>query len=108
MICEKCGYEVGPEQLKCPHCGADNPFAIKHEENMREYGKKYDATEKEVKGFGKSVEGLGKRAAILAVLLVGSIAMIIAAAIISEGPDEEAAVMALQQLIETDFKEFAS
>ena len=25
----------------------------------------------------------------------------------AEGPDEEAAVMALQQLVETDFKEFA-
>ena len=26
----------------------------------------------------------------------------------AEGPDEEAAVLALQQLIETDFKEFAN
>ena len=34
MICEKCKHEIGPEELKCPYCGADNPFALQHVQNM--------------------------------------------------------------------------
>ncbi len=91
MTCEKCGHEVGPEQLKCPWCGADNPFAVQHEENMRGYEQKYQATENEVKGFTRSVEGLGRKAAILILLLVGSIVMFVVGSMNYADPDEDAA-----------------
>ncbi len=89
MICEKCKHEVGPEQLKCPYCGADNPFAIQHEENMRRFENEYAKTEKEVSRFGKAVEGLGKKAAILVVLLIGIIVMSLVASANYADPDEE-------------------
>ena len=78
MLCEKCGREIGPEELKCPYCGADNPFAVQHQKNMEGFQKDYAATEKEVAGFAGSVEGLGKKAAILVALLVGIIIMLVA------------------------------
>ena len=92
MICKKCRHEMGPEELKCPNCGADNPFALKHEQNMQGFKKKYAATEKEVKGFGKAVEGLGKKAAILIVLLIGIAIMLVIESLNYADPDEEEAV----------------
>ena len=92
MICEKCKYEFGPEELRCPRCGAVNPFAVQHEQNMQQFEQSYAATEKEVSGFAKAVEGLGKKAAILIVLLVG---IIVTTAIYSynySDHDEEKAV----------------
>ena len=91
MRCDKCRHEIGPEQKRCPNCGAVNKFALQHKKNMRKFEENYASTEKEVKEYGRSVEGLGKRAAILAALLVGSIVMIIAAAIADSDPDEKAA-----------------
>ncbi|MCR5767025.1 MAG: hypothetical protein K6G45_00840 [Lachnospiraceae bacterium] len=92
MICERCGHEIGPEQLKCPYCDADNPFAVQHEKNMRGFKNKYEATEREVRGFTKSVEGLGKKAAILIVLLIGSIIMIVIASLNGVEHDEDEVV----------------
>ena len=89
MICENCKHEVGPEELKCPYCGAVNPFAVKHAENMQEFGEKYEATEKEVSRFSKAVEGLGKKAAILVALLIGIIVTTVISSINYADPDEE-------------------
>ena len=89
MICENCRHEVGPEELKCPYCGADNPFALQHIQNMHGFEKKYEATEKEVSGFARAVEGLGKKAAILVALLIGIIVMIVVANINYTDPDED-------------------
>lgn len=89
MICEKCKHEIGPEELKCPNCGAINTFAVQHEENMRRFEENYEATEKEVSGFAKAVEGLGKKAAILVVLLIGIIILFVMASINYADPDKE-------------------
>ncbi|MBR6158895.1 MAG: hypothetical protein IKQ40_01240 [Lachnospiraceae bacterium] len=89
MICEKCRHEVGPEELKCPYCGTVNPFAVQHEQNMRRFKKKYEDTEKEVSGFAKAVEGLGRKAAVLIVLLIGIIVMYVIASVNYADPDED-------------------
>ena len=92
MICEKCKHVIGPEELKCPYCGEINPFAVQHEQNMHRFQKKYEVTEKEVSGFAKAVEGLGKKAAALVVLLVGIIVMTVMASLNYADPDEEKSV----------------
>ena len=92
MICEKCGHEIGPEELKCPNCGADNPFAVKHEQNMRRFENEYEATEKEVGRFRKALEGLGKKATVLVLLLIGIIVSTIIASLNYADPDEDKAV----------------
>ncbi|MBO4373816.1 MAG: hypothetical protein J5829_01800 [Lachnospiraceae bacterium] len=92
MICENCRREIGPEEPKCPYCGAENPFALQHEQNMRRFDKRYEDTQKEVSGFGRAVEGLGKKAAILVVLLIGTVVMFVMASINYADPDEEKAV----------------
>lgn len=91
MICEKCKHEVGPEELKCPYCGEVNPFAVKHEENMRGFKKEYEDTEKEVSVFAKAVEGLGRKAAILVVLLILVIVFKMIASANYADPDEDEA-----------------
>jgi len=90
MVCEKCKHEVGPEELNCPHCGAINPFAVQHESNMRRYKKKFEATEKEVTGYTKATEGLGKKAAILVALIIGIIVMNVISSMNYSDPDEDA------------------
>lgn len=92
MICENCKHRIGPEDLKCPNCGADNPFAVQHEQNMQQYAADYAATEKEVGRFSGAVEGLGKKAAILVALLIGIIIMRVVTSINYADPDEEKAV----------------
>ena len=93
MICQNCRHEIGPEDLKCPYCGADNPFAIQHEKNMRGFDKKYADTEKELTGFAKATEGLGKKAAVLIVLIIGIIVTSVISSINYADPDEDKAAM---------------
>jgi hypothetical protein len=88
MVCENCKHEIGPDQKFCPKCGAKNVFAEKHEENMQQFAKDYAATEKEVKSFGQAMEGLGKKAAILAALLIGIIVCNILTSMNYADPDE--------------------
>ena len=73
MICEKCKHEIGPEELKCPYCGADNPFALQHVQNMEQFGQRYEETRSDVVGSAKKTGELAKKAAILAVLIIGII-----------------------------------
>ena len=47
MICKECRHEIGPEELKCPYCGADNPFALQHKQNMKKFKKERDLREDE-------------------------------------------------------------
>ena len=92
MVCENCKHEIGPEQLYCPACGAKNAFAGKHQENMEQFAREYASTEKEVAGFGKAVEGLGKKAAVLVVLLIAIVVCNVIASMNYADPDEDAAV----------------
>ena len=92
MVCENCKHEIGPEQLYCPKCGAKNAFAEKHRENMKQFARAYASTEKEVSRFRKAVEGLGKKAAILVVLLIAIVICTVISSINYADPDEDAAV----------------
>ena len=89
MICKQCHHEMGPEELKCPNCGADNPFAVQHEKNIKGFQKEYEETEKEVFSFAGKVKKLGKKAAILTLLLAGIILMSIVASFNYEDPDPD-------------------
>ena len=80
MICEKCKHEIGPDYLKCPNCGADNLFALKHAQNIKQFDKEFVKTENEVAGSAKKIAGLGKKAALLVILLIAIIAMRVIAA----------------------------
>lgn len=73
MKCEKCGHSIGPEELKCAHCGADNPFAIQHEQNMQQYKKRFDNTGSEVLESAGNMRKLGIKAGVIVFLIVGFI-----------------------------------
>ena len=92
MICKKCEREIGPETLKCPYCGADNPFAVRHAENMKQYKAAFGKTASEVRGEAEKTGGLAKRAVILITLLLGCMVMIFIAAInyADRDPDDKA------------------
>ncbi len=75
MKCEKCGRQIGIEDLKCPHCGADNPFAGMHDQNMKQYKKRYGKTAGEVLDSAKDTGRLGKKAAVIVVLILAIIVM---------------------------------
>ena len=77
MICKKCHKEIGIDDLKCPFCGANNSFAMKHQQNMKSFDKRYKRTQKDVLKTARHISGLGKKAAILATLLIGMMVMII-------------------------------
>lgn len=60
-----------------------------HEENMRRFGRRFEWTEKLVLRFAAAMEGLGKKAAVLVVLLIGIIVMSIISSVNYADPDEE-------------------
>ena len=80
MRCENCKREIGIEELKCPYCGADNPFAEKHEQNMQEYKKRYDKTGRDVIDSAKKTGKLSKKASVIVVLILAIIVMMMIAA----------------------------
>ena len=63
-----------------------------HDENMHRFRERYEATEKEVSRYKSAVEGLGKKAAVLVVLLIAIIVMNVIASFNYADPDEEAKV----------------
>ncbi|MBP5608411.1 MAG: hypothetical protein J6X66_09130 [Lachnospiraceae bacterium] len=75
MICKTCNHEIGPEELKCPHCGAENPFALTHQQNMEQFRKDYAKTRTEVISSAQKTGGLAKKAAVLIALIIGCIIM---------------------------------
>ncbi len=87
MICKKCNHEIGPEQEKCPYCGADNPFAKKHAENMKKFGKAYKKTKGEVITSAQKSGGLAKRATLLAILVIAGIVINVIATGFYDKPD---------------------
>ncbi len=71
MKCTHCGRRIGIEDIKCPHCGTENELAVQHARNMGQYETEFKQTEKEAADTAGKYEGLGKRAVILVVLLIG-------------------------------------
>jgi hypothetical protein len=73
MTCEKCNHEIGPEEPRCRNCGAQNPYALQHMQNMEQYEAAYGDTRNEVISSAQKTRKLTKRAAILIVLIVACI-----------------------------------
>ena len=87
MRCEKCGHEIGPEELRCPCCGAENPYAVQHQKNMKQFKKDYKKTRNEVISSAQKTRGLATRAAILIVLILGCIIMTVVTSLNYTDPD---------------------
>ena len=92
MKCKNCGRQVGPEELKCPHCGADNLFALQHRKNMAGFSEQFETTEKEVATSAKKISAIGTKAIVLAILLVGSIVLYMISEANYKDPDPDEAV----------------
>ena len=75
MTCKNCKHTLGPEDLRCPKCGAENPFALQHAQNMQQHEAEFSKTEKEVEAATISIKEIGTRAVIIIALLIGSIVM---------------------------------
>lgn len=48
MKCPTCGANMQIENEKCPFCGNPNPFAIKHQQDMKYYHSEFQKTKEEV------------------------------------------------------------
>ena len=81
MKCTNCGRKIGIEDKVCPYCNAVNQLAAQHSANMAQYDKKFKKTQRDVEGSAKRMEGLGNRAAILAVLMIGILITMFVAAL---------------------------
>ena len=87
MKCTNWGRKIGIEDKVCPYCNAENKLAARHGANMKQYDKRFKKTQGEVEGSAKRMEGLGTRAAILAVLVIGILIMIIVSGLNYDDPD---------------------
>lgn len=48
MKCPTCGANMQIEDEKCPFCGNANPFALKHQQDMKYYQQEFQKTKREV------------------------------------------------------------
>lgn len=101
MKCTNCGKKIGIEDRVCPYCQCENKLAAQHEKNMGQYDKSFGKTQGEVEGSAKKMEGLGIRAIILAVLVIGILVMSIASANNYADPDTD-------KIIEEDSKKHSA
>ena len=70
MKCNSCGGNMGLEDLKCPYCGTPNPFAKKHQEDMRRFEKEFAATREEVVAANRKRAGRNTSLILILVLLL--------------------------------------
>ena len=70
MKCESCGGNMGLEDLKCPYCGTPNPFARKHQEEMRRFEKEFAQTRDEVVTSARKTAGRNISIILILVLLL--------------------------------------
>lgn len=70
MKCPTCGANLQIEDEKCPFCGNPNPFAVKHNQDMRQYRQEFQKTKQEVEKKTRHFNSLTARIAVIAVLLV--------------------------------------
>lgn len=77
MICNKCGRQIGIEDKKCPYCGTENQFALKHAKNMQNYEKKFDSTGNKVIDTAKKTGRFASKAVIIVILILIIVATMI-------------------------------
>ena len=87
MKCTNCGRKIGIEDKVCPYCNTENKLASQHKANMAQYDKRFKKTQREVEGSAKRMEGLGTRAVILAILMIGILIMVIVDGVNYADPD---------------------
>ena len=87
MKCTNCGRKIGIEDKVCPYCNAENKLATQHSANVEQYDKRFKKTQGEVESSAKRMEGLGTRAVILAVLVIGILITIIVTGWNYDDPD---------------------
>ena len=79
MTCRNCKHEIAPSEIKCPICGAENPFGIEHAKKMKKHEAAFSKTENAVAASTHMAKAVGTRAAILVVLLIAILVMRIVA-----------------------------
>jgi hypothetical protein len=84
MKCNNCGGNMGLEDLKCPYCGTPNPFAEKHQEDMRRFEKEFAATKEEVVTANKKRAGRNTSLILILVLILLDVGAVIFAGISSD------------------------
>ena len=83
MKCPTCGANLQIEDEKCPFCGNPNPFAVKHQQDMRQYRQEFQETKQEVEKKTLHFNFFTARIAVIAVLLMMILGMVF---VINEGP----------------------
>lgn len=84
MKCNSCGGNMGLEDLKCPYCGTPNPFAEKHQEEMRRFEKEFAEAKEEVVTANRKRAGRNTSLILLLVLILLDLGAIFFAGISSE------------------------
>lgn len=69
MKCKYCGSNLTIDDEKCPFCGKDNPFAVKHREEMKFFSKKFQKTQNDVIEKTNRFNGWTVRITVIAVLV---------------------------------------
>ena len=82
MKCPTCGANLQIEDEKCPFCGNPNPFAVKHQQDMRQYRQEFQETKQEVEKKTLHFNFFTARIAVIAVLLMMILGMVF---VINEG-----------------------
>jgi hypothetical protein len=76
--CGSCGAEFPAAQVRCPYCGTADKAAAENEYKGRVDDARRELEDnKKALGEAKRLEGLGLRAAILAVLIIGILIMLV-------------------------------
>ncbi|MCR5251579.1 MAG: hypothetical protein K6E50_13335 [Lachnospiraceae bacterium] len=89
MKCTKCGRTIGVEGKICPYCKTENSLARRHEENIGRFEGEFRKTETDVVKSAGSLAGLGIRAVILALLVIGILVMSRVTEYNYRGPDTD-------------------
>lgn len=77
MKCKYCGYNIGLEDERCPHCGNLNDEAAKHIADMKQYQEDYEQTKESVITKSTRFNNRTARASIIAIMVLAVAVMLI-------------------------------
>lgn len=70
MKCPNCAATIGLEDRFCPYCGARNPFAVKHQQDMERYEREYASVRADVTETSRRTASLTAPLIIAVILLL--------------------------------------